>query len=132
MIATEQEPHAVISRGMVVLGDIVFDGCLTIEGTVYGNVMNSDGRCGHVSVLANGVVNGNVRASSAVIDGCVNGSVQTTERTSMLTGARVTGDVRYCVVEVQFGARVEGRFVREELEPSAKVVILKSAAVVAD
>lgn len=132
MIATEQQTHAVISRGMVVLGDIVFDGYLTIDGKVYGNVMNGDGTNGHVSVLANGVVNGNVRASSAKIDGCVNGSVHTTERTSILTGARVTGDVRYCVVEVQLGALVEGRFIREELEPLGKVVILKSAAPVAD
>lgn len=128
----EQQTHAVISRGVVVLGDIVFDGYLTIDGKVYGNVMNGDGGNGHVSVLANGVVNGNVRASSAVIDGCVNGSVQTTDRTSILTGARVSGDVRYCVVEVQFGARVEGRFVREDLEPTGKVVILKSAATAPD
>ena len=132
MIATEQQPHAVISRGMMILGDIVFDGHLTIDGKVYGNVMSGDGTIGHVSVLANGVVNGNIRASSAVIDGCVNGSVQTTERTSILTGARVSGDVRYRVVEVQFGAIVEGRFVRDELEPSGNVVILKSAAPVAD
>jgi cytoskeletal protein CcmA (bactofilin family) len=132
MIAMAQQTQALISRGMVVLGDIVFDGFLTIDGKVYGNVTNSDGANGHVAVLANGVVNGNVRVSSATINGCVNGSVHTTERTSISTGARVTGDVRYCVVEVQFGARVEGRFLREDLEPSGKVVILKSASPAAD
>jgi len=127
MIVSDEQPHAVISRNMVVLGDVVFDGHLVVDGQVYGSVTGGDGTNAHVSILANGVVNGNIRVFSAVIDGCVVGSVQTTERIAILAGARVSGDVRYGLIEVQLGAIVGGRFVRGELEPSGKVVILKSA-----
>lgn len=132
MTGIGQQPHAVISRGMVVLGDLVVSGQLIVEGTVYGNITEGDGVGAHVAVRGNGVVNGNVRATTAVIDGFVNGTVHTTERTCILAGARVSGDVRYSMVEVQLGALVDGRFLREEPETSGKVVALKPNVAVPD
>jgi len=111
---------------MVVLGDIVFEGHLVLDGRVCGNVFARDGAPGHVSVLVDGCVEGNLRAQSAVVAGSVIGSIQTTDRTTILAGAHIKGDVRYSVVEVQFGAYVGGRFIRDEPELSGNVVVLKS------
>lgn len=124
----EQTPRSHITRGMVVLGDVVFEEHLTLDGRVCGNVSSRDGVFGGISVLPNGCIEGNLRVQTAIISGSVHGSIQAIGQTTLLVGAHIRGDVRYSVVEVQMGVHVGGRFIREESESSGNVVIFKSTA----
>lgn len=124
----ESTPQSHITRGMVVLGDVVFEGHLVLDGRVCGNVVSRDGAFGEISVLPNGCVEGNLRVQMAVIGGKVHGAVQAVGQATLLAGAHIRGDVRYSVVDVQMGAYVGGRFIREDSESSGNVVIFKSTA----
>jgi cytoskeletal protein CcmA (bactofilin family) len=112
---------------MVVLGDVVFDGNLVLDGRVCGSVSSREGGTGHVVVLTNGCLEGNLRSQTALIAGSVGGDITTAGKTTILVGARVGGDIRYSMIELQFGAHVGGRFVREDLSTTGNVVALKSS-----
>lgn len=127
-MSEEPTPRSHITRGMVVLGDVVFEGHLVLDGRVCGNVSSRDGTFGGISVLPNGCVEGDLRVQMAVIGGKVHGSVQASGQATLLVGADIRGDVRFSVVEVQMGVHVGGRFIREESESPGNVVIFKPAA----
>jgi cytoskeletal protein CcmA (bactofilin family) len=126
-MVADLESQAWIAQGMVIVGDVVFDGNLVVDGRVCGSVSSRDGGLGHVSVLANGYLEGNLRAQSATISGNVGGDVFTAGKTTILAGARVGGDVRYSVIELQLGAHVAGRIVRDDSAASGNVVVFKSS-----
>jgi cytoskeletal protein CcmA (bactofilin family) len=125
-MAEESPLSSQITCGVTVLGNVVFDGHLVLDGKICGNVSSPEGVSGHVSVLPNGCVEGNLHAQSAVIGGSLYGSLHVVERMTVLAGARIRGDVRYSVIEVQMDAQVEGRFLRED--PAGNVVVFKPAA----
>lgn len=125
-MAEEMTPSGHVTLGMIVLGDVIFDGHLILDGKVRGNVTTPDGSSGCASVLPNGCIEGNLRAQTATIGGSIDGSVHVFEQTTILAGARIRGDVRYSAIEVQFGAHVGGRFIRED--PVGNVVTLRSIA----
>jgi cytoskeletal protein CcmA (bactofilin family) len=115
-----------ITCGVTVLGDVVLDGHLILDGKICGNLSSPEGISGHVAVLQNGCVEGNLQAQSAVIGGGLLGSLHVIDRMTILAGARIRGDIRYSVIEVQMGAQVEGRFLRED--PAGNVVVFKPIA----
>jgi cytoskeletal protein CcmA (bactofilin family) len=125
-MAEESPLSSHITCGVTVLGDVVFDGHLILDGKICGNVSSPEGISGHVSVLQNGCVEGSLQAQSAVIAGSLLGSFHVIERMTILAGARIRGDVRYSVIDVQMGAQVEGRFVREDL--AGDVVVFRPIA----
>jgi cytoskeletal protein CcmA (bactofilin family) len=104
----------------------VLDGHLILDGKICGNLSSPEGISGHVAVLQNGCVEGNLQAQSAVIGGGLLGSLHVIDRMTILAGARIRGDIRYSVIEVQMGAQVEGRFLRED--PAGNVVVFKPIA----
>jgi cytoskeletal protein CcmA (bactofilin family) len=122
----EQVAQALVSGGMVVFGDIVFDGFLTIGGRVCGSVSTREGANGHVTLLRGGTIEGSLRSQTAMLGGTITGSVDATEHVTILVGAEIQGDVRYAAVELQSGAFVSGRFIRQDVEASGNVVVFKA------
>jgi cytoskeletal protein CcmA (bactofilin family) len=117
--------RSLIGDGMVFQGSVRFREGLRIDGQVNGDVIaDGDGR----SILVigdNARVHGRVAASHVIISGEVCGPVHSTEMLELQPKARVTGDVRYELLEVHPGALVDG-----ELKPlkSAEKPALKLAA----
>lgn len=110
-----------ISAKTKVEGDIHFEGGLRVDGQVFGNLSGNASSTLIVSDQAR--LEGEVRASLAVINGTVKGSVHTTERLELQSKARITGDVHYRTLEMHPGAVVEGRLVHQGEEET--VVPLK-------
>ena len=110
--------HTLISDTLQVHADLLGQDDLTVSGRVRGNV---SGR--HVVILAGGIVDGSLLASSLDIDGQVGGSAQAMEITVGPRGyvaaglhakgavdiaGVVNGDVSSAVASVQAGATVDG------------------------
>ncbi len=99
---------SVISADMNVLGNIVSEGILDIDGRIEGNV-----RCHTVSVRPNGRVRGDVTADVVMIHGEVQGLVKA--RSVMLYAtARVTGTIMHESLTIEDGAFVDGKFKRTD------------------
>ena len=110
-----------ISRDTEVVGDIHFCGNLDIEGQVKGNIVSQSGKDAVVRVVDKGLVEGDIRAPSIVINGGVIGDVHATRHLELAPKARVQGDVFYTLVEMAIGSEVNGRLMHvEAVEKEAK------------
>ena len=117
--------RSLIGEGMVVHGELRFTEGLRIDGEVHGDVLAiGDGRSILV-ISENARVHGKVKASHVIINGEVRGPVVSDEMLELQPKARVTGDIRYEILEMNPGALVDG-----ELKPlkSAEKPALKLAA----
>ena len=100
-----------ISKNTEVIGDIVFHGNLMVEGRVKGNIIIKDGADGQARVLDKGVVEGEVRVPTLVINGTVNGDVYSDKYIELASKAVINGNVHYSLIEMVKGAQVNGNLV---------------------
>ena len=107
-------------------GNVVFSGGLRVDGMVRGNVSALPDQPGTLVVSSEARIDGEVQAAHIVVNGQINGPVQSTETLELQAGSRVKGDVHYNSIEIHQGAVVEGRLVHHGAE--AKGVELKLAS----
>lgn len=97
-----------ISRDTEIVGDIKFNGNLDIEGTVRGNIIAQTGKDAVVRIVDKGLVEGEIRAPSVIINGVIVGDVYSSKHLELASKARVQGNVHYTLVEMAIGAEVNG------------------------
>jgi cytoskeletal protein CcmA (bactofilin family) len=99
---------SVISAGMNLLGNVIGDGIIDIDGRIEGNV-----RCHTVLVRADGHIRGDVTADTVMIHGHVQGLIKA--RTVLLYAtAEVTGTIMHESLTIEDGASVDGKLKRTE------------------
>ena len=103
--------HTLVSRGTKVVGDIHFVGELQIEGTVIGNVIAEGAKDARLVIHHKGLVEGEVRAPSAIINGSVCGDVHSDQHLELAAKAVIQGNVYYNVIEMIKGSQVNGNLV---------------------
>ena len=86
-----------------VVGNVSAAADLHLDGTIEGDLA-----CAALVQGAEGRVIGNVRAESARLAGTVEGSV-TARTLTVERSARIAGDVEYETIEIETGARIDGR-----------------------
>ena len=96
---------SILASGAKIIGKVVSEGVLKIEGTVEGSVRSN----GEVFVGRSGLIQGDVRAREAVVGGRVHGSVSTEVRLEMQPGSAVNGDVATPKLTVQEGGEINGK-----------------------
>jgi len=116
--------RSLVGEGAVVQGDVRFSDGLRIDGEVHGDVL-AGGERSMVVVSENARVYGKVKAGHVIINGEVKGPVHSDQLLELQPKARVTGDVRYELLEMHQGALIDG-----ELKPikAAEKPALKLAA----
>ena len=119
-----------ISKNTEIVGDIVFSGSLLVEGSVKGNICAVDGEDAHVRVMENGVVAGEIRVPTIVINGTVNGDVYSGKHIELAAKAVVNGNVHYELIEMVKGGQVNGSLVYNAKVPVKKGVEPESIAAV--
>jgi cytoskeletal protein CcmA (bactofilin family) len=97
-----------ISRDTEIVGDVKFKGNLDIEGTVRGNIVAASGKDAVVRIVDKGLVEGEIRAPSVIINGVIVGDVYSSKHLELAAKARVQGNVHYTLVEIAIGAEVNG------------------------
>jgi cytoskeletal protein CcmA (bactofilin family) len=117
--------RSLIGEGMVVKGEMRFTEGLRIDGEVHGDVIAIGESRSILVISENARVLGKVKASHVIINGEVRGPVLCDEILELQPMARVTGEIRYEVLEMNSGALVDG-----ELKPlkNADKPALKLAA----
>lgn len=100
-----------VSKNTQIVGDIKFTGNLMIEGSVKGNIYTTSGADAHARVLDKGMVEGEIRVPTLVINGTVNGDVYSDKHIELAAKAVVNGNVHYSLIEMVKGAQVNGNLV---------------------
>jgi len=110
-------------------GDVRFTGGqVRVEGRVIGSVVAEAGTAAEISIIGKGSVEGEVRGPKIVIDGQVDGNIISTERVSLMSRARVNGNLYYKVLEMAAGAQVNGQIRRVD---EGQTIEIKSEALAA-
>ena len=104
----------IVGRHSKIVGDIHYGGGLHIEGTVEGNIMSEQEDTGVIIVSEAGVVEGEIRGPSIIINGTVNGNVYATGTIELAAGAKINGNVYYNLLEMAVGAEVNGNLVHQQ------------------
>jgi cytoskeletal protein CcmA (bactofilin family) len=105
-----------IAEGTIIRGDVEFSGGLHLDGMIEGAI-SADGSDAVLTLSEKGRVNGEIRASNAVINGAVRGDIVVAERLELAANARIEGNVYYKVLEMAAGAQINGKMVYQAEVP---------------
>ncbi|MDF4026261.1 polymer-forming cytoskeletal protein [Luteibacter sp. PPL201] len=103
---------SLIARGVTLRGDVEFNGALHLDGTVEGAI-HARGTDGVLTISETGRVIGRVEVPHAIVNGHVTGDIEVNERLELAALACIDGDVRYQVLEIAAGARVNGKMIHQ-------------------
>jgi len=119
--------RSLIGEGTVVHGQVRFRDGLRIDGEVHGDVTAEGPSLLVVSEKAK--VMGKVMAGHVIINGTVQGPVESSELLELQPSARVDGDVRYSVLEMHAGALIDGelRPIKNAERPALTLAAVKEA-----
>jgi cytoskeletal protein CcmA (bactofilin family) len=98
----------VIGKSAVIVGDVVSHELVQLQGCVMGNIKVEGGPEAQLAVLSNGQVQGDIHASQAVVDGTVNGNIESSGRVELHAGAHVKGNISYETMAIEHGAQLFG------------------------
>jgi len=116
-----------VSKNTEVVGDINFSGNLMVEGTVKGNMYSVDGADAHARILESGIIEGEIRVPTIVINGTINGDVYSSKHIELAAKAIINGNVHYELIEMVKGAQVNGNLVYSAKSSVKKAVDSLSA-----
>ena len=96
---------SLLSRNLKIEGDISGNENFRIDGTVKGSVNVS----GDILVEETGKVEANISGNNIVVKGSVNGNISANHRIEIYATGIVLGDISARSVDIQEGAKFEGR-----------------------
>ena len=125
MFSKKKQPpiRTLIGEGTQIQGELRFTDGLRIDGEVVGDVI-ALGEAPSILVISEKArVIGRVRGGHVIINGHVEGPIQSDELLELQPQARIVGDVRYEVLEMHQGATIDGelRPLKAEEKPSLKL-----------
>lgn len=104
----QNDAFAVLPPNLVVVGNVISEGSMHIDGTVEGDI-----QAVALTIGATGVIKGRVFGKEVKVSGRVEGPVTAAELILEET-AVIKGDVNYQSVSVSRGAKLEGHFSHKE------------------
>ena len=108
--------RSLIGEGTVVNGPLRFTDGLRIDGEVQGDVLGAPEGATLVVISDKAKVTGMVKAAHVIINGQVTGPVEASAMLELQPLARVSGQIRYELLEMHPGALIDG-----ELRPLKNV-----------
>lgn len=109
---------SIIGSDVRIVGDIITDGEMQIDGRVEGDIT-----CKTLVIGPGGHIVGEIKAERVRIHGEVSGKLSADHITIGRTG-RVTGDIQHDSLEIESGAQVEGHFLRKDHAPAVEQAAL--------
>jgi cytoskeletal protein CcmA (bactofilin family) len=101
--------HSLLCAAAKVVGDIHFSGDFYLEGTLKGNIYTEEGKPAKLIVTETGLVEGEIHASNALINGRVRGTIYSTKHLELAAKAVVEGSIYYQSIEMVKGAQLIGQ-----------------------
>jgi cytoskeletal protein CcmA (bactofilin family) len=100
--------RTLIGEGTLIQGEIRFTEGLRIDGEVHGDVTAVGDGQSILVISEKARVTGKVTGGHVIINGAVNGPVQSRDLLELQPRAVIVGDVRYEVLEMHQGATIDG------------------------
>lgn len=125
---TKQKPppiRTLVGEGAVLHGDLTFADGVRIDGEIHGNVAATTA-ASLVVISEKARVCGEVKASHVIINGAVDGPVHSSDLLELQPKARITGNVRYELLEIHQGAAIDGEL--RPLKASEKPALMLAAS----
>ncbi|MFL2840750.1 MAG: polymer-forming cytoskeletal protein [Pseudohongiellaceae bacterium] len=97
-----------ISKLTEIHGDLHFSGTLEVEGKIRGNIYADPEVPAEVRIRESGLVQGEIKAPSIIINGLVEGDVYSSEHIELAAKGRVVGNVYYHLIEMVMGSEING------------------------
>ncbi|TCP04800.1 bactofilin family protein [Caldimonas thermodepolymerans] len=122
MFGKKKQPpiRTLIGEGTRIEGCLAFIDALRIDGEVVGDVIGAEDAPTLLVISEKAKVIGKVKARHVIINGTVEGPVESDELLELQPKARIHGDVRYQSLEMHQGATIEGQVqVLKADEPAA-------------
>jgi cytoskeletal protein CcmA (bactofilin family) len=101
--------HSLLCAAAKVVGDIHFSGDFYLEGMLKGNIYTEEGKPAKLIVTETGLVEGEIHASNALINGRVRGTIYSTKHLELAAKAVVEGSIYYQSIEMVKGAQLIGQ-----------------------
>jgi cytoskeletal protein CcmA (bactofilin family) len=99
---------SVISADMHVLGNIISEGALDIDGKIEGNI-----KCHTATIRPNGRVLGDIEAQQIHVHGNIEGVIKS-KAVALYASANVQGTIMHESLTIEQGAVVDGKFKRTD------------------
>ena len=128
MFTKKKQPpiRTLIGEGTSISGELRFTEGLRIDGEVHGDVVAGDGHS--ILVISEKArVVGRVKAAHVIINGRVEGPVQSDELLELQPKACIVGDVRYQSLEMHQGATINGELQPMRADEKAPLIKLASS-----
>lgn len=121
--------RSLIGEGMTAKGTVHFSEGLRIDGRVEGDVIAAGEAHSILVISEKARVIGKVMAAHVIVNGEVEGPIVCHEMLELQPKARVTGDIRYDVLEMHPGALVDGelRSLKSAEKPQLKLAASNDA-----
>ena len=121
--------RSLVGEGMTVQGTVLFHDGLRIDGRVEGDVIAAGDGHSILVISEKALVIGKVMAAHVIINGEVEGPIVCQEMLELQPKARITGDIRYDVLEMHPGALVDGelRSLKSADKPQLKLAASNDA-----
>ena len=125
MFSKRKQPpiRTLIGEGTQIQGELRFADGLRIDGEVVGDVVAVGDAPSILVISEKARVTGRVRGGHVIINGQVDGPIQSNELLELQPKASIVGDVRYEILEMHQGATIDGelRPLKAEEKPSLKL-----------
>lgn len=126
-IVNESKIDTLIGNQVSIEGNITLDGGYTqINGHLKGNVTSHIEHETTLIINHNALVEGDIAASFIFIQGELKGNLHAHKKVTLMDKALVNGDVRYESIEMQLGAKVNGRFICQVQSQSNQETAVKN------
>lgn len=132
MFGMNKQPpiRTLVGEGTVIEGEIRFSEGLRIDGRVVGNVVAVGEGRNLLVIGEKASIVGRVRAGHVIVNGSVNGPVESDELLELQPKAKIEGHVRYERLEMHQGAQVDGelRSLASDDKPALRLAANASVA----
>jgi len=118
-------PLSVIGADVRIVGDIITQGEMQIDGQVEGDIT-----CTRLVIGEGGRITGAVKADTIRIHGHVTGTI-VADAVKIAKTAQVVGDVTHETMEMEAGGHVEGHLIRKTAAPAAPALEAPRPAIAA-
>ncbi|MEY4429550.1 MAG: hypothetical protein RLZZ182_2239 [Pseudomonadota bacterium] len=115
--------RTLIGEGTVMQGEIRFSDGLRIDGEVVGDIIAIGDKRTLLVISEKAKVTGKIRAGHVIINGLVQGPVESEDLLELQPKARIVGDVKYEALEMHQGATINGELhpMKTEDKPALKL-----------
>lgn len=125
---TSAKVDTIIGQQTRIEGDVHFTGGLHVDGRIKGGVIAEADSTSVLTVSEHGIIEGEVRVPTVILNGSVTGDVRSAERIELAAKARVDGDVYYNLIEMAMGAAVNGSLVHNTETDSSVLAFERDGA----